>query len=153
MIPLLLPHPFYVECGIRSITHSRHILYHWPTFSDQFLWNKTYPPPQMYTTPVESETSFHKGITLRESLSRRGRQMWGVASASRLIHLGGQMEPWVIINNIQTSIHKTWGDSSLSQITTMLSQDQMQGRLGYSSCHVSYGSQNIQTGLLSPAGV
>lgn len=53
----------------------------------------------MNIIPVESGNSFHRGITLRGSLSKRRRQVWGVAGASSLDHFGEQMELWVVINN------------------------------------------------------
>lgn len=53
----------------------------------------------MNIIPVESGNSFHKGIMLGGGLSKKRRQVWGVASASSLDHLGEQMEPWVATNN------------------------------------------------------
>jgi hypothetical protein len=52
------------------------------------LWNKTYPPPQMGIIPVKLGNPINRGVRLGMSPKQKRRQVWDVASASGLNHLG-----------------------------------------------------------------
>lgn len=85
----------------------------------------------MNIIPVESGNSFHKGITLGGGLSKKRRQVWGVASASSLDHLGEQMELWVAINNSRDQHSKDPRGPEFESDINQVKPRSDAGRLGY----------------------
>lgn len=85
----------------------------------------------MNIIPVESGNSFHRGITLGGSLSKRRRQVWGVASASSLDHFGEQMELWVVINNCRDQHSKDPRGPEFESDINQVKPRSDAGRLGY----------------------